>query len=56
MAQILGGIGSEGSLNEKFRAFGEAILGTPRYVSMHFLFIFVSRLRRGDFRYTTIGL
>ena len=34
---------------------GEAILGTQRYFSKQFLSSFlVSRLRQGDFRYTTI--
>ena len=37
-----------------FRAFGETIVGTQRYFSKQFLVQFVSRLRRGDFRYTTI--
>ena len=36
------------------RASGEAILGTQRYFSKHFLIKIVSRLRRGGFRYTTI--
>ena len=37
-----------------FRASGEAILNTQRCFSKHFLIEFCSRLRRGDFRYTTI--
>ena len=37
-----------------FLASGEAILGTQRYFSKHFTVYFFSRLRRGDFRYTTI--
>ena len=38
-----------------FRTSDEAILGTQRYFSMQFLIIcFVSRLWRGDFRYTML--
>ena len=37
-----------------FRASGEAILGTLKYLSMHFTMKIFSRLRRGDFRYTKI--
>ena len=37
-----------------FRASGEAILGTLKYFSEGFLNKIFSRLRRGDFRYTTI--
>ena len=37
------------------RASGEAILATERYCSQHlFIRVFLSRLRRGDFRYATI--
>ena len=36
-----------------FRASGEAISGTQRYFSKHYLIVF-SRLRRGDLRYTTL--
>mgnify|MGYP000515058162 CR=1 FL=1 len=36
------------------RASGEAIVGTQRYFSNNLLFSCCSRLRRGDFRYTTI--
>ena len=43
-----------------FRASGEAILGTLKYLPMAFYTAFIhkkfSRLRRGDFRYTTIPL
>ena len=35
-------------------ASDEAVLGTRRYLSKHFLIKICSRLRRGDFRYTTI--
>ena len=35
-----------------FRASGEAVLGTLKYFLNVFLCKFVSRLRRGDFRYT----
>ena len=37
------------------RASGEAILGTQRYFLKHLLNNIFSRLRRGDFRYTTIS-
>ena len=36
------------------RASGETVSGTQRYILKDFLIKIYSRLRRGDFRYTTI--
>ena len=43
-------------LHSHFRASGEAILGTEQYFVLRCSTFAFSRLRRGDFRYTTILL